>query len=253
MTDRPRQAGSSRRSFLKQTLAAGALALGADAAPTRFTTDWAGGFMRSEAANERQDELDRLGKLDCAIIGSGVSGLYTGWRLLQDKRYRNIAVFEMSNRTGGRLLTWLPYGKGSGLRAELGGMRFYEDQQLVWNLIKYLGLHMTRFYPSASYLPCRAGRWSCLSHLKRSTRNRTRDSSSCSTPWSKCWRSSSSSCMRSVGGKRGRASSTGARSATCPSARPTTLGQMPVNVKPPVQDLRDGLSLPSVPLQQLAP
>lgn len=93
-----------------------------------------------------QDELAQMGTLDCAIIGGGVSGLYTGWRLLQDKPGMSVGIFEMSKVTGGRLLTWLPYGQGSGLRAELGGMRFFSQQQLVWNLIQHLGLEVVQFY-----------------------------------------------------------------------------------------------------------
>ena len=96
--------------------------------------------------NGLQSRLDQLGKLDCAIIGGGVSGLYTGWRLREARPEWNVAVFEMSDRTGGRLLTWLPYGPESGLRAELGGMRFFEQQQLVWNLIKQLDLAITPFF-----------------------------------------------------------------------------------------------------------
>jgi monoamine oxidase len=78
--------------------------------------------------------------LDCAIIGGGVSGLYAGWRLRKhgSNRYGNVAVFEMSDRVGGRLLSWLPFGRGTGLRAELGGMRFCEDHKVVWNVIDHL-------------------------------------------------------------------------------------------------------------------
>lgn len=78
--------------------------------------------------------------LDCAIIGGGVSGLYAGWRLCKHggDKYRNVAVFEMSDRVGGRLLSWLPFGRGSGLRAELGGMRFCEDHKVVWNVMDHL-------------------------------------------------------------------------------------------------------------------
>lgn len=97
---------------------------------------------------------------DCAIVGGGVSGLYAGWRLLTGDgsscQGKKVALFEMSNRLGGRLLSWLPFGGDGGLRAELGGMRFYsaaEDQnhklkghQLVHNLVDHLGLETQRFY-----------------------------------------------------------------------------------------------------------
>ncbi len=86
--------------------------------------------------------------LDVAIVGGGVSGLYSGWRLLtgtrkdESKPPKRITVFEWSARTGGRLLTWhpsIPKGPNSDetlrFNAELGGMRFFRQQQLVWNLI----------------------------------------------------------------------------------------------------------------------
>jgi monoamine oxidase len=75
------------------------------------------------------------------IAGGGVSGLYTAWRILLDAKERGkatpkVLVFESSDRVGGRLLTWLPAGATGGLRAELGGMRFFEEQEMVWNLMK---------------------------------------------------------------------------------------------------------------------
>lgn len=102
--------------------------------------------------NKFQAELDKLGRLPYAIIGGGVSGLYTGWRLRQERPDQAVAVFERSNRTGGRLLTWLPYGKEAGLRAELGGMRFFEQQQMVWNLIDHLELEKVDFYVDGQHL-----------------------------------------------------------------------------------------------------
>jgi monoamine oxidase len=84
-------------------------------------------------------------QLDVAVAGGGVSGLYTAWRLLLDAQENGqeapkVTVFELSDRVGGRLLTWLPAGASGGLRAELGGMRFFKQQELVWNLMtKELG------------------------------------------------------------------------------------------------------------------
>jgi len=68
-------------------------------------------------------------ELDVAIIGAGVSGLYTGWRLKTHSNTRNLktAIFEMSNRVGGRLHTIRMYGADS-IPVELGGMRFMEHQ-----------------------------------------------------------------------------------------------------------------------------
>jgi len=73
-----------------------------------------------------------------------VSGLYAAWRLLKSAKESGlqpprVAVFELGERIGGRLLTWLPAGSAAGLRAELGGMRFFEEQKLVWELLGQLG------------------------------------------------------------------------------------------------------------------
>jgi monoamine oxidase len=88
-----------------------------------------------------------LVRIPVAIVGGGMSGLYTGYRLKQANPDQNVVVFEATQRTGGRLLTWMPYGKGSGLRAELGGMRFFEQQAMVWNLItKELKLPVVDFF-----------------------------------------------------------------------------------------------------------
>jgi monoamine oxidase len=82
--------------------------------------------------------------LDVAIVGGGISGLYTGWRLLTGTLEPNhqppgkrVAIFELGGRTGGRLLTWRPFIDEFELHAELGGMRFFEQQRLVWSLISY--------------------------------------------------------------------------------------------------------------------
>jgi monoamine oxidase len=74
--------------------------------------------------------------VDVAIVGGGISGLYAGWRLLSapDGPKPRVAIFESSGRTGGRLLTWRPQSKWN---AELGGMRFFEQQQLVGHLVKH--------------------------------------------------------------------------------------------------------------------
>lgn len=80
--------------------------------------------------------------LDIAVVGGGVGGLYAAWRLLDagSDAYRSAAVFEMSHRIGGRLLTVIPPDAPS-LRAELGGMRFLDSQHLVVHVVKsVLGL-----------------------------------------------------------------------------------------------------------------
>ncbi|MCB9640636.1 MAG: FAD-dependent oxidoreductase [Myxococcales bacterium] len=87
--------------------------------------------------------------LDVAIVGGGVSGVYSGWRLLTDGIAEadslralaaqkggklDITVFEGSHRIGGRLLSVTPPGMPH-IRCELGGMRFTSAQTLVYSLV----------------------------------------------------------------------------------------------------------------------
>jgi monoamine oxidase len=92
------------------------------------------------------------GQVDVVIVGGGVSGLYTAWRVLSAAKEAGgpmpkVVVYEMSERVGGRLLTWLPTGPTGGLRAELGGMRFFENQQLLWSLLAKLGFGTADIVP----------------------------------------------------------------------------------------------------------
>ncbi len=51
--------------------------------------------------------------LDVAIVGGGVSGLYSGWRLLtapDSNSDQQIRLFEGSDRLAGRLMTAVPPG-----------------------------------------------------------------------------------------------------------------------------------------------
>ena len=107
---------------------------------------------------EGQGELE----LDVAIVGAGISGLYSGWRLRAGKfssgRHRSkppeTHVFELSNRVGGRLLT-VPLLGMPHVRCELGGMRYIlakptecnplPGHQMVHNLGKKLGLTSVAF------------------------------------------------------------------------------------------------------------
>ncbi|MDO7874654.1 FAD-dependent oxidoreductase [Hymenobacter sp. ASUV-10] len=84
--------------------------------------------------------------LDVAIIGGGVSGAYSAWRLQQENSGKaRIALFEYSDRIGGRLYTvtipGLPH-----VKAEVGGMRYIPSQHLmVADLIDHLGLPKANF------------------------------------------------------------------------------------------------------------
>jgi len=87
---------------------------------------------------------------DVAIVGGGASGIYTAWRMLLEgkdhspkikkwmkerKGKLKIAVFEGSDRIGGRVLS----AKAPGLPdlvCEIGGMRYVSSQKLVRSLVE---------------------------------------------------------------------------------------------------------------------
>lgn len=89
-----------------------------------------------------------------AIVGAGVSGLYTAWRLCVDtKTYdpKDVVVLEASDRTGGRLRTWTLNKFDPSLpddplvRAELGGMRILNYNLYAYSLSLELGLNLVPF------------------------------------------------------------------------------------------------------------
>ncbi|HEX3867235.1 MAG TPA: NAD(P)/FAD-dependent oxidoreductase [Gemmatimonadaceae bacterium] len=91
--------------------------------------------------------------LDVAIIGGGVSGVYSGWRLMRDSgpaTFGNsgsrprITVFEGSDRIGGRLLSVKPPGMPD-TTCELGGMRFMSRHVIVSALVQYFNLETAGF------------------------------------------------------------------------------------------------------------
>ena len=83
--------------------------------------------------------------LDLAIVGGGVSGLYTGWRCRSEPDPPSTAIFECSGRTGGRLLTVQPPGL-NGIHLELGGMRYSTAHRHVAGLVEEFGLETQPFH-----------------------------------------------------------------------------------------------------------
>ncbi|MCB0036889.1 MAG: FAD-dependent oxidoreductase [Anaerolineales bacterium] len=96
--------------------------------------------------------------VDVAIVGGGVSGIYSGWRLAtadlsasplaphaNESGKLNIHLYELSDRIGGRLISLDP-PEIQGIKAEFGGMRYLTNQPLVKGLIDQLGLE-TRPFP----------------------------------------------------------------------------------------------------------
>ena len=88
-------------------------------------------------------------ELDVAIVGGGVSGVYSAMRLLSSERSSisplppdrelKVAVFEQSNRIGGRLLSLEPPGVPNS-RVEVGGMRYTSEHKHVLGLVGKFGL-----------------------------------------------------------------------------------------------------------------
>lgn len=80
-------------------------------------------------------------ELDVAVVGGGVSGAYCAWRLQEHLGAKSkIALFEYSDRIGGRLFTvtlpGLPH-----VKAEVGGMRYIKDQHpVVTSIVEHLKL-----------------------------------------------------------------------------------------------------------------
>jgi hypothetical protein len=91
--------------------------------------------------------------LDVAVVGAGVSGAYSAWRLQQHLRGKaKIALFEYGNRIGGRLYTVAIPGMPN-VKAELGGMRFIPTQHvMVASLVDHLKL-ATRDFPMGAAEP----------------------------------------------------------------------------------------------------
>jgi lysine 2-monooxygenase len=92
-------------------------------------------------------------KLDTAVIGGGCSGAYSAWRLQQAYgKTEKIALFEYSNRIGGRLYTVTMPGLPN-VKAEVGGMRYIPtEHKMVANLITHLGLE-TKDFPMGAPEP----------------------------------------------------------------------------------------------------
>lgn len=92
-------------------------------------------------------------ELDVAVVGGGVSGAYSAWRLQQDRGERQqIGLFEYSDRIGGRLYSISMPGMPH-VKAEVGGMRYIPDEHLmVAGLVEHLGLP-TKDFPMGAPEP----------------------------------------------------------------------------------------------------
>lgn len=89
-------------------------------------------------------------ELEVAVVGGGVSGAYSAWRLQEAQGQTDrIALFEYSNRIGGRLFSVTMQGLPN-VKAEVGGMRYIEKAHpVVTSIVNHLGL-ATRDFPMGS-------------------------------------------------------------------------------------------------------
>jgi monoamine oxidase len=86
-----------------------------------------------------------------AIVGGGIAGIYTAWRLLQDTgKAFEIHIYEKDSRLGGRIRSQtIP---GIPFTAELGAMRFKPRHQLLNAVIDELGIKIRSFdFPPTVY------------------------------------------------------------------------------------------------------
>jgi monoamine oxidase len=86
------------------------------------------------------------GELDVAIVGAGVAGTYLGYRLIRARPDWRIAIFERSDRIGGRL--WSVNVGGLAHPIELGGMRYMSGHPLVQSIVEELGIEARAFDPA---------------------------------------------------------------------------------------------------------
>ena len=83
---------------------------------------------------------------DIVIVGAGIAGLYSAWRILDKQSDTKIAIVERLDRTGGRLdtdLIKIEDADGTGettVREEEGGMRFTYDMTELMSLFAALNL-----------------------------------------------------------------------------------------------------------------
>jgi hypothetical protein len=77
---------------------------------------------------------------DFVILGGGISGLYTCYRLLQKNPHYKIALFEKNNYWGGRIKTFYKAINHVDYQMEEGAGRFNDHHKILKALIVELGL-----------------------------------------------------------------------------------------------------------------
>src|SRR5947209_4648491 len=80
--------------------------------------------------------------VDTLIVGAGMSGLYSAWRILHETSCQSVLIFDQSDRTGGRLDSDLiEFEHRETVKEEEGGMRFtFELMEDLMTLLLTFGL-----------------------------------------------------------------------------------------------------------------
>ena len=93
------------------------------------------------------------GTIDYAIIGGGIGGVYSAWRIKQAKPEARVALFEYSDRIGGKLFSVALPGMPH-VYAELGGMRYIPATQPLVTFLVERELELpTKDFPMGSPEP----------------------------------------------------------------------------------------------------
>jgi len=96
---------------------------------------------------------------DIIIIGGGISGLYSAYKLLQKNKDLKILILEKNDYLGGRIKTFKKIINNKKFIFEEGAGRFNDNHELLLQLIYELGLKtniikipsITEFHPSSGY------------------------------------------------------------------------------------------------------
>uniref|UniRef100_A0A6C0HLR7 Amine oxidase domain-containing protein n=1 Tax=viral metagenome TaxID=1070528 RepID=A0A6C0HLR7_9ZZZZ len=103
-----------------------------------------------------------MNQYDIAIVGAGISGIYTAYKLVKRNPNTKILLLESSNRIGGRLhtvtctcATNTTDAKHANVILDVGGARFSTNQPCILSLIKELNF-TDKIYPidgTTKYIP----------------------------------------------------------------------------------------------------
>lgn len=92
---------------------------------------------------------------DIIIIGGGIGGLYTAYKLLQKNNKLNILLLEKNNYLGGRIKTFRKKINDHNYQFEEGAGRFNKNHKLLFKLLKELELdkYLIKINSIITFLP----------------------------------------------------------------------------------------------------